>query len=34
MNSQMDRVCNNDTNYDKAYYLLVVYERLFSVSIA
>ena len=26
MNSQMNRRCNNDTNSDKAYYLLVVYE--------
>ena len=34
MNSQMDRKCNNDTNSDKAYYLLVVYEWLRSVSIA
>ena len=34
MNSQMDRRCNNGTNSDKAYYLLVVYEWLFSVSIA
>ena len=33
MNGQMDRRCN-DTNCDKAYYLLVVYEWLFSVSIA
>ena len=32
MNGQMDRRCN-DTNADKAYYLLVVYEWLFSVSI-
>ena len=33
MNGQMDRMCN-DTNSDKAYYLLVVYEWLFSVTIA
>ena len=33
MNGQMDRSCN-DTNSDKAYYLLVVYEWLLSVSIA
>ena len=33
MNGQMDRRCN-DTNSDKAYYLLVVYELLFSMSIA
>ena len=33
VNGQMDRRCN-DTNSDKAYYLLVVYEWLFSVSIA
>ena len=33
MNGQMDRRCN-DTHSDKAYYLLVVYEWLFSVSIA
>ena len=34
MNGQMDRRYNNGTNSDKAYYLLVVYEWLFSVSIA
>ena len=33
MNAQIDRRCN-DTNSDKAYDLLVVYEWLFSVSIA
>ena len=33
MNGQMDRRCHY-TNSDKAYYLLVVYEWLFSVSIA
>ena len=34
MNGQMDIRCNNGKNSDKAYYLLVVYEWLFSVSIA